>query len=344
MNKTLVLFEELLSSHSIEEISEHMGVGVDAIGRWNEKKRVPSQYYLDLCKLSAGETNLDDLSFGEKDQFYTNISTAKSCISKTYEILKSLGVDIEKYNFIEPSAGAGAFYNLLPEEKRIGVDIEPKIDDILKSDFLSWFPSTENNICIGNPPFGFRGHMALKFINHASKFSDFVCFILPQTFDSNGRGSCKKRVKGLNLIHSERIDSSFFYPDGKSVVVNVVFKVWGNIIVEASNEIDIDVSDHVTIYSLSDGGSPGSTRNKKHINSCDVYIPSTCFGESAMKAYSNFEELPQRRGFGLKIVSDEDLYEKIRTADWAGNAFRSTNGAFNIRTEIIEKIIFDIIR
>ena len=82
----------------------------------------------------------------------------------------------------------------MPSDKRTGLDIEPKSNGIEKTDFLLWKPETSNNICIGNPPFGLRGHLALKFVNHAAEFSDFVCFILPQLFDCNGKGSCKSRV------------------------------------------------------------------------------------------------------------------------------------------------------
>ena len=44
------------------------------------------------------------------------------------------------------------------------------------------------------------------FINHSSKFADYVCFILPQLFESDGKGVPRKRVKGLNLIHSEKLE------------------------------------------------------------------------------------------------------------------------------------------
>ena len=35
----------------------------------------------------------------------------------------------------------------------------------------------EYDLVIGNPPFGLRGQLALKFINHASEFSEYVCFV-----------------------------------------------------------------------------------------------------------------------------------------------------------------------
>jgi len=205
---------------------------------------------------------------------------------------------------------------------------------------LKWKPDTEKNICIGNPPFGLRGHLALKFINHAAQFSDFVCFILPQLFDSNGKGSCKSRVKDMNLIHSEVVDSSFHYPGGKSVTVNVVFQIWAkNHKVE---EEQIDLSNIIKIYSLSDGGTPGSTRNKKHLYSCDYYLPSTCFGEDNMKVYTDFEELPHRRGYGIVSLIDKNVLNSVvDSINWSEVSFASTNGALNLRFDIIERTIWN---
>ena len=217
--------------------------------------------------------------------------------------------------------------------------IEPKYDGVIQSDFLLWKPTTIKNICIGNPPFGLRGNLALKFINYSAEFSDFVCFVLPQLFDSEGKGSCKSRVRGLNLIHSEIIDSAFYYPDGKVVDVNVVFQIWSKH--HKIEEEKIDLSKLIKIYSLSDGGTSGSTRNKKHLYSCDYYLPSTCFGEDCMKVYDDFEKLPHRRGYGIVTLNHEKSLDSIMSEiNWSEVAFASTNGAYNLRFDIIEKVIW----
>jgi len=39
------------------------------------------------------------------------------------------------------------------------------------------------------------------------------------------------------------------------------------------------------------------------LNKCDVYLPSTCF--TGMAAYKTFNELPNKRGYGIKIISSE---------------------------------------
>ena len=113
----------------------------------------------------------------------------------------------------------------------VGLDIEPLSDEIKQQDFLEWFPKESNKFgTIGNPPFGLRGNLALRFINHASRFSDYVCFILPQLFESDGKGVPRKRVINLNLLHSEKINNIFISPDNKDKKLNVFFKYGVNFI------------------------------------------------------------------------------------------------------------------
>jgi hypothetical protein len=309
------------------------------VNRWMEKKEVPPQYYFDLCRIAGIDVDYSQFSDKEKDQFFTSPETATYCYSKTLAILESKGIDVSQYHFIEPSAGDGSFYNVLPVNRRTGVDIEARLSGVIQADYLTWKPTTQKNIVIGNPPFGLRGHLALKFINHSQQFADFVCFVVPQLFDSDGKGSCKSRVKGYSLIHSEVIDSNFHYPDGKEVKVNTVFQIWSKL--HRSTSERLDLTKILKLYSLSDGGTPGSTRNKKHLYACNYYLPSTCFGSESMKLYSDFEDLPHRRGYGIVVIGDKDIISKaIESIDWSAVSFMSTNGAYNLRFDIIERNIY----
>jgi hypothetical protein len=340
MKNIYSFFDKLTNTYSVQDISKYLGLNKNTVQRWIEKEEVPFHYYFDLCRLSGIEIDYSQYSEKEKDQFFTSKNTAKYCLDKMKSVLSEFDVNESEYHLIEPSAGDGSFYDLLPEDRRIGIDIEPRKEGIIKSDFLLWEPTTEKNICVGNPPFGLRGHLALQFINHAATFSDFVCFILPQLFDSEGKGSCKKRVKGLNLIHSEFVDSNFYYPDGKNVSVNCVFQIWSKNY--KLKEKKVDLSGIIKLYSLSDGGTPSSTRNKKYLNSCDYYLPSTCFGEENIRVYDNFENLPHRRGYGIVVQTNNDtVSEIISSINWKEVSFRSTNGAYNLRFDLIERAITD---
>lgn len=337
LKDTYNLFLISLEKFGISKLKDELHVNRNTIKRWELLKSVPNHYFFDLCNILDVEIDYKKFSEKEKDQFFTKKDTVKHCILSLQNKLKDLGVNETQYTYIEPSAGDGSFYKELPENRRIGIDIEPKNEDIIKGNYLKWSPPEgKKYIVVGNPPFGLRGNLALRFINHSSEFSEFIALILPQSFDSNGKGSCKKRVNGMNLIHSEKIDSSFYYPNGTNVTVNVIFQIWAkNFKIESENN---DCSDFIKIYSVSDGGTPGTTRNKKILNSCDFYLPTTCFGAENMKLYYNFEELPQRRGYGIKIQKDFDSIKNLfESINWNQESFRSTNGAFNLRFDLIEK-------
>lgn len=113
------------------------------------------------------------------DQFYTNDHIASQC----YDVIKS-HIHIHEYDIIlEPSAGEGAFFKLFPIDKRIGIDIDPKCDSIIKGDFLKYnYEHNKKYIVIGNPPFGKVSSLAIKFFNYAATFADVIAFIVPRTF------------------------------------------------------------------------------------------------------------------------------------------------------------------
>ena len=89
------------------------------------------------------------------DMYYTKPSIAKYCFQSFKQIVSRRKVNIKKYTFIEPSAGTGAFFRLLPKKFRIGIDVEKYDKEYLQKEFLSWYPAEDKKyIAIGNPPFG----------------------------------------------------------------------------------------------------------------------------------------------------------------------------------------------
>lgn len=117
------------------------------------------------------------------DKFYTNPDIVELCINNLNNYYKISEFDL----IIEPSIGSGNFYKNLPKEKTIGIDIEPEYQDknVIKQDFLEFYidKNKYNNILvIGNPPFGKNSSTAVKFFNHASKFTNIIAMIIPRTF------------------------------------------------------------------------------------------------------------------------------------------------------------------
>lgn len=331
------LLNKILESKSYSLIAKQINVSVGTVKRWSELKNVPKSYTFELLKLANIKIDYSKFTYKEKDQFFTPTTTATYCYNKFLEVLKKYNDFENEYTFIEPSAGNGSFLKVLPVGKRIGLDIEPKCDEIIEQDYLDWNPSKNKKyIVIGNPPFGLRGQLALKFINHSSTFADYVCFILPQLFESDGKGVPRKRVTGLNLVHSEKLNTKFESPDGKDINVQCIFQIWSKYHINDNYVINKNKNKNITIYSLSDGGTPSTTRNKKMFYKCDAYIPSTCFGKDNMRYYDSFDNLPRRKGYGVIFTKNkEENIKKFMSIDWSQVAFLSTNSAYNIRSSQI---------
>ena len=330
----LDLLNECLKLHSIKEISDILNLSGGTIRRWQELNDVPIQYIFDLYKILSRPIDYSTFSSASKDQFFTPANISTHCWDRFNKIVK---IDVSNYIFIEPSAGDGSFLKLLPHGS-IGLDIEPRADNIQRQDYLTWKPSdrTKKYIVFGNPPFGLRGHLALNFINHSYEFADYVCFILPQLFESDGKGSPRKRVKGYNLIHSETLSAMFYSPDSQEVKVNGVFQIWSKFTENPAYKLVKLSEDIMKIYSLSDGGTVASTRNKGMIGKCHIYLPSTCFGKENMKLYTSFDTLPGKKGYGIIFFTDKNaMVEKAKTIDWSSVAFLSTNSAYNLRSSLV---------
>ena len=335
MTNCIDLFEQVSIEVPVPEIARRLGLHPNTIARWIDNQNVPAHYTNDFARMLGQEGQAED-------QFFTKPAVAIQCLNTAMQVMKSLGIDTSIYHFIEPSAGCGYFYDILPPNKRTGIDIEPLGCGLEQADFLLWEPPTyENNVVIGNPPFGLRGHLALQFINHAAQFADVVAFILPQLFDSDGKGVPAKRVDSrLRLAYSQPLSSdAFILPDGTDIEISTIFQVW-----TAINHDRIKIksrktaTQYIKIYSLSDGGTPASTRNKDMIGKCDLYLPSTCF--KGMQAYSAFDDLPNKRGYGIVIhKAKRDIKSVIKKHDWLQTAFPSTNGAINLRASLIEDVI-----
>lgn len=339
----LDILKNLQTQYSTKYLAEKLNLAPGTITRWIELNDIPKNYEFDLLKLANIEIDYSKYSSKQKDQFFTPVETAQKCFDTFSEEIGYFGESINDFTYIEPSAGDGNFVSVLPKDRVISMDIEPQNDnfDIMKKDYLEWTPAHEEAkkiryVVFGNPPFGLRGHMALKFINHSYDFAEYVCFILPQLFESDGKGVPRKRVKGYNLIYSQKIDSKFYEPNKNQLKINTIFQIWSKNHTNDKYDIKDYTNEKMKIYSMSDGGTVASTRNKDMIGKCDVYIPSTCFGKENMKCYNSFEDLPGRKGYGIVFYKEKmEMLKKMKTIDWGNTSFLSTNSAYNLRSSQI---------
>lgn len=165
------------------------------------------------------------------DKFYTIPTISEKCLERIGTIYKW-----DEWGLvIEPSAGNGSFLTRIPTAKKIGIDISPEHDDIIKQDFLTYNPASYASyascatgdsgkiLVVGNPPFGRVSSLAIKFFNHASKWADVIAFIIPRTFR---RVSVHNKLNAsFHLIFDEEIPMkpcSFNPP----MMAKCCFQIW----------------------------------------------------------------------------------------------------------------------
>ena len=129
----------------------------------------------------------------QNDKYYTSTKLSKYCIDKTFEIIGEENIS----DIIEPSAGDGSFSNQL--FFCTAYDIEPECDNIIKQDFLQLeIPYKEGRLIIGNPPYGPKMHLVVKFFKKSVTLGDYISFILPiSQLDNNAS------LFEFDLVYSE---------------------------------------------------------------------------------------------------------------------------------------------
>jgi hypothetical protein len=98
-------------------------------------------------------------------------------------VFKKLTVDDHYDHIVEPSAGKGVFYKLIPTDVRIGLDLEPKYDGVTRMNYFDFIPDSDKKYAVvGNPPFGKISSLAVKFFNKSAEYANTIAFIVPRTF------------------------------------------------------------------------------------------------------------------------------------------------------------------
>lgn len=159
----------------------------------------------------------------ELDQFFTRPEVAAALLARLH---RHLGDEARGALWIEPSAGAGAFLDGMPEGA-VGLDISPVRADVAQADFLSWTPTARAAgpvVVAGNPPFGRGCKTAVRFFNHAAGFADWIAFVVPRTFQ---KASLRRRLhRSFHLVAEHVLDPWSFVFEGRPYDVPTVFQVW----------------------------------------------------------------------------------------------------------------------
>jgi len=156
--------------------------------------------------------------------FFTKPEIAKRLIDET---------QIERFKLIiEPSAGDGSFSKQIENCKAF--DIDPKHPSIIACDFLrldfsdiiNTVPGRKDILCIGNPPFGPNGSLALAFIKKCTEIADTIAFILPLSYKKE---SMQARIpEYYHLVKQIDLPLENALLNGEPQKVPVVFQIWEN--------------------------------------------------------------------------------------------------------------------
>ena len=247
------------------------------------------------------------------DQFYTKENIAIECI----KLLNLLLYD----NIIEPSAGKGAFSKNIKHTNLIALDIDPKYNNIIKQNWLTYIPEKYNSVLIiGNPPFGIRNKVTNKFINKALMIPGVktIAFILPDVF--NKHTMQKIFPKEWRLIKIYKLPKDSFILDDQAYHVPCTFFIWD----KSSGE---DLRFNPDLY-----------KECRDFKFCEKIEADFFIMGASPHVIKNIKDVTKNnRGYYIKCkVNKEQVSNKFKEKKWIGHS--SVNGGANwfTKPEIIK--------
>ena len=223
--------------------------------------------------------------------------------------------DVSRYKFIDPAAGEGVFFDLLPEDRRIGIEIVPGRLDFECRDYLSWQPRVNGHryAVIGNPPFGYRAWLALAFVNRSALFADYIGMILPMAFQSEGKGSPKHRVVGAELVDQQSLPADAFTTEfGDPVKINALWQVWRR---GVNNRAPVATcNDWIDLFTVD--MRKERLCGQERLSEADWFLQRTFYSEPP-DLVPDFSEVRYVCGYGIVIKRDKErITEALRAVDW----------------------------
>ena len=159
---------------------------------------------------------LEKVGAVKKSQHFTGRSEARRLYELTCRIIAENGIKFDCW--LEPSAGDGSFFDLLPADRRLGIDIDSRHPDVVEADFLVFddFVPGVTYAAIGNIPWGENG--AVKFFNRCADHCSVIAFVVPLSFLRPH--SINQLDRRFHLLHEE------VSPRGQPPEFATVFQIW----------------------------------------------------------------------------------------------------------------------
>lgn len=251
------------------------------------------------------------------DQFYTREGIARTCVER---LLRFLGDRYAGAVWVEPSAGRGAFVDLMPHP-RIALDIAPQRADISRADFLDWTPETTPRpaIVVGNPPFGKNASLAQRFFNHSARFASVIGFIVPKTFQK--RSMVNRLDPFMHLRLEYELPGDAFEFMGGPYHVPTVFQIW---------ERDALVR-RIVQHRLS------------HPHFAFVSAEAADFAfqrvgaRAGLVSHEGLRKSPQSHYFLKANIDPRGLFDRLRGIDWNAIKWRTAGNPSIGKGELIER-------
>lgn len=284
------------------------------------------------------------------DEYYTKPEVAKHCYDLFLQTIQEVEPNyFNKDNdvlYLDPCAGSGVFFNLMPKDRRIGLDLnKQENEDIRQLDYLNYeLPKNKHLIICSNPPFGSKGVIAMQFLAHSIN-ADFVGFILPMIFNSNGKSSLKYQVKSHHLLKSIILPKNAFYnpKNHKEVSIQCCFQIWSKKTYKESGQNRVNefnfyhtkinpYEKYVSLFTCS--LAKNRECGRQYIDKADFYVATSFFTNN--KIVFKFSDVKYKSG--LAFVFNKTLDEKIKQEllqyfmqlDWTKYSNLSTNGCYHI--------------
>lgn len=155
------------------------------------------------------------------DQWFTPDEWALACVDDLLEELPEL----KGREFLEPSAGGGAFIRALETrgQRVSGYDLEPQADGITEADFLLDEVDCSGKVVIGNPPYGKSNSLSRAFAKRAfEQGATHVAFLLILGFMRTSVLQVGRRVEYFKMLE----DPYFELPDGSRMKAPAKMMGW----------------------------------------------------------------------------------------------------------------------
>ena len=251
------------------------------------------------------------------DKYYTKQDVVAKCL-KTLRCLN--------YHYdlvIEPSAGAGAFYHAINHKNKIGMDLEPEHQDLLKANWLDYRvdPRCQSVLVIGNPPFGRYHRLSVQFIIHALCFHNVqtIAFVLPNVYKKHTRQKILPR--DWRIVSIVDLGSNAFTLGGQDYHIPSSFFIF-----------DKSFGEDLRADPFKYQETPDFAFGNK--DDYDLFV----FGASPR--HITYHPQPNNRGYFLKArIPTDALIKKIRSVNWQGNSCASGGVYWLTKSEFLEQYI-----